>query len=50
MERYITEEKFFDTRKNATNVAEYVVARLVNLGITHSFCVPGDFSFAIDRP
>ena len=48
MERYITGEKFFDTSKNANNVAEYVVARLVYLEITHSFCVPGDFSFAID--
>lgn len=49
MERYITGEKFFDTSKNATNVAEYVFARLVDLGITYS-CVSGDFSFAIDRP
>ena len=49
MEKYITGEKLFDTSRNATNVAKYVVARPVNLGITHSFCVPGDFSFAIDN-
>lgn len=49
MKKYITGEKLFDTSKHATNVAEYIVARLVDLGITHSFCIPGDFSFALDR-
>ena len=49
MKEYITGKKIFNTAKQANNVAEYVVARLVDLGITNSFCVPGDFSFSIDR-
>ena len=49
MNEYITGKKVFNTVKQASNVAEYVIARLVDLGITNSFCVPGDFSFSIDR-
>jgi indolepyruvate decarboxylase len=49
MEKYITGKKISDTVKTANNLAEYVVARLVDLGITHSFSVPGDFAFAIDH-
>jgi len=49
MEKYITGKKVSDTVKTANNLAEYVVARLVDLGITHSFSVPGDFAFAIDH-
>lgn len=37
------------TTKDATNTAEYVVSRLVDLGIDHSFSVPGDFAFSLDR-
>ena len=29
-------------------VAEYAVGRLADLGITHVFGVPGDYSFPID--
>ena len=42
-------EKRFDTVLKAKNVAEYVVARLVDLGINHSFSIPGDFAFPIDN-
>lgn len=49
MQNFITGKKVYNTSKNAKNVADYVVARLVDIGITHSFCVPGDFSFAIDK-
>ncbi|MED7819539.1 MULTISPECIES: alpha-keto acid decarboxylase family protein [unclassified Francisella] len=49
MKGYITGKKVLNTAAKANNVAEYVVARLVDLGITNSFCVPGDFSFSIDR-
>ncbi|MED7788999.1 thiamine pyrophosphate-dependent enzyme [Francisella sp. 19X1-34] len=49
MQEYVTGRKVSNTVADATNVAEYVVARLVDLGITNSFCVPGDFSFSIDR-
>lgn len=33
----------FNTVNESNNTAEYVVSRLVDLGITHSFSVPGDF-------
>lgn len=46
---YISGKKVFDTVKDAKTTAEYVVARLVDLGIQHSFSVPGDFAFSIDR-
>ena len=49
MQKYITGKKVSNTIKTAKNVAEYVVSRLVDLGITHSFSVPGDFAFAIDH-
>lgn len=49
MKEQITGKKVFDTVADAKNVAEYVLARLVDLGITHSFSVPGDFAFTIDR-
>lgn len=49
MNGYINGKKILDTVAEAKNVAEYVVARLVDLGITHSFSVPGDFAFTIDR-
>lgn len=49
MNGYITGKKVFDTTKNSKNVAEYVVARLVDLGISHSFSIPGDFAFTIDH-
>jgi indolepyruvate decarboxylase len=39
----------FTSNKNVNNTAEYVVSRLVELGITHSFSVPGDFAFSFDR-
>lgn len=45
--QYITGKKIHDTVKLANNVAEYVVARLVDLGIEHSFSIPGDFVFAV---
>lgn len=49
MNEQISGKKVFDTVAEAKNVAEYVLARLVDLGITHSFSVPGDFAFTIDR-
>lgn len=49
MKEYISGKKVFNTAAEAKNVADYVVARLVDLGITHSFSVPGDFAFTIDR-
>ncbi|MBX9744989.1 MAG: hypothetical protein K2X08_07255 [Chlamydiales bacterium] len=49
MKEHITGKKVFNTVAEAKNVADYVVARLVDLGITHSFSVPGDFAFTIDR-
>ncbi|MEY8766869.1 MULTISPECIES: alpha-keto acid decarboxylase family protein [Francisella] len=49
MSMNINGKKVFDTVKDATNVAEYVVSRLVDLGIDHSFSVPGDFAFALDH-
>ena len=49
MPRYITGKKVFNTVKDAKNVAQYVVARLVDLGIAHSFSLPGDFVFSIDH-
>ncbi|MGQ4002519.1 thiamine pyrophosphate-binding protein [Francisellaceae bacterium CB299] len=39
----------FNTVNESNNTAEYVVSRLVDLGITHSFSVPGDFAFSFDR-
>ncbi|QLE78245.1 alpha-keto acid decarboxylase family protein [Francisella sp. Scap27] len=45
----ITAKKQFDTVKDAQNTAEYVVSRLVDLGVEHSFSVPGDFAFSFDR-
>ena len=44
---YINGKKIFDTVKSAKNVAEYVVARLVDLGIDHSFSIPGDFVLGV---
>ena len=49
MKGYINGKKVFDTTAEAKNLADYVVARLVDLGITHSFSIPGDFAFAIDH-
>lgn len=49
MSKNINGKKVFDTAKDATNVAEYVVSRLVDLGIDYSFSVPGDFAFALDH-
>lgn len=46
---YINGKKIHDTVSQAKTTAEYVVARLVDLGIAHSFSVPGDFAFAIDH-
>ncbi len=46
---YITGKKIHNTVNDAQTVAEYVVARLADLGIDHSFSVPGDFAFAIDH-
>ncbi|WP_071664725.1 alpha-keto acid decarboxylase family protein [Francisella frigiditurris] len=45
----INGKKIFNTASNASNTAEYVVSRLVDLGIDHSFSVPGDFAFALDH-
>lgn len=42
-------KKFSNTVASATNTAEYVVARLVDIGINVSFSVPGDFAFALDH-
>ncbi len=49
MKDYINGSKKFNTVSNSKNTSEYVVARLVDLGITHSFTVPGDFAFSIDH-
>lgn len=49
MANYITGNKQLDTVKHAQTTAEYMVARLVDLGIEHSFSVPGDFAFALDH-
>ncbi|MFC4892803.1 alpha-keto acid decarboxylase family protein [Pseudofrancisella aestuarii] len=49
MKKNIDGKKIFDTVSNASTVAEYVVSRLVDLGIDHSFSVPGDFAFALDH-
>lgn len=49
MKKYITGKKILNTVSTATNTAEYVVSRLVDLGIDHSFSVPGDFAFALDH-
>lgn len=45
----INGKKIFNTASSASNTAEYVVSRLVDLGIDHSFSVPGDFAFALDH-
>lgn len=45
----VSGKKFSNTVASATNTAEYVVARLVDIGINVSFSVPGDFAFAIDH-
>ncbi len=49
MSPYITGKKHTNTIKDAQNTAEYIVARLADLGITHAFTIPGDFSFALDH-
>lgn len=49
MTNYITGKKVFNTTQDAKNVAEYVVNRLVDLGITDVFALPGDFAFTIDE-
>lgn len=46
---YINGQKLHNTVDKANTTAEYVVARLVDLGIDYSFSVPGDFAFAIDH-
>ncbi len=46
---YIDGTKRSNTVAQANNVAEYVIARLVDLGITECFGVPGDYAFGIDR-
>ncbi len=45
----VSGKKFSNTVASATNTAEYVVARLVDIGIDVSFSVPGDFAFALDH-
>lgn len=45
----VSGKKFSNTVASATNTAEYVVARLVDIGINVSFSVPGDFAFALDH-
>ncbi|MDI9358141.1 MAG: thiamine pyrophosphate-binding protein [Phycisphaerales bacterium] len=42
-------KKIHNTVAQATNVAEYVVARLVDIGISDCFAVPGDYAFPIDH-
>ncbi len=49
MGHYVNGSKIFNTYKDAKTTAEYIVARLVDLGISHSFTVPGDYSFAVDH-
>jgi indolepyruvate decarboxylase len=49
MKHYVDGTKIFNTVADAKTTADYVVARLVDLGIMHSFTVPGDFAFAIDH-
>ena len=49
MKHYIDGNKKFDTVASAKTTAQYIVARLVDLGITHSFTIPGDFAFSIDH-
>lgn len=48
-DKYINGEKRLNTVKEAQTVAEYVVARLVDIGIEHAFTIPGDFAFTLDR-
>lgn len=45
----VSGKKIHNTTSKAKTTAEYVVARLVDLGIDHSFSVPGDFAFALDH-
>ncbi|MCX8472138.1 MAG: thiamine pyrophosphate-binding protein [Sediminibacterium sp.] len=47
--KYIDGTTRSNTVAQATNVAEYVIARLVDLGITECFGLPGDYAFGIDR-
>lgn len=49
MSNYINGKKMRNTVTHAKNVAEYVVNRLVDLGINDVFALPGDFAFAIDE-
>lgn len=49
MDAYINGKKVFDTVKDAKTTSQYVVARLVDLGIIHSFTIPGDFAFSLDH-
>lgn len=46
---FVTGKKVLNTVVSAKTTAEYVVSRLVDIGIEHSFSVPGDFAFAIDH-
>lgn len=46
---YIDGKVHCSTVNNAKNTAEYVVARLVDLGITDCFAVPGDYALSLDH-
>ncbi|MDD3265588.1 MAG: thiamine pyrophosphate-binding protein [Burkholderiales bacterium] len=46
---YCNGKKIYNTVSKANNTAEYVVARLADLGISHAFTIPGDFAFPIDH-
>lgn len=47
--KYINGEKRLNTVKTAQTVAEYVVARLADIGIEHAFTILGDCAFTLDR-
>lgn len=46
---YCNGKKIYNTVSKSKNTAEYVVARLADLGISHAFTIPGDFAFPIDH-
>lgn len=46
---YVKGKKITNTVEMAKNTAEYIVARLVDLGITDCFVIPGDYSFSLDH-
>jgi len=49
MENYIDGTVKFNSVMEAKTVADYVVARLADLGIQHSFGLPGDFAFNLNH-